>query len=128
MTVAGTVLVLAAGGLGLGIGYALVTGDAGAIGVRVAALPTCPPCWCSRVPGCWYGVAPRAASLAWLGLLWCVVVLFGEVFRLPQWVQEVSPFEHLALVPAEDFRGRLSWCGRPGGGAECRGPDRLPQA
>ena len=42
---------------------------------------------------------------AWLGLLvaW-LVVLFGDVFDLPQWLQDVSPFEHLALMPLQDFR------------------------
>ena len=29
--------------------------------------------------------------------------LFGEVLRLPQWLQNISPFEHLAFVPAEAF-------------------------
>jgi ABC-2 type transport system permease protein len=31
-----------------------------------------------------------------------VVMLFGELFRMPQWLQDLSPFEHLALVPATD--------------------------
>ena len=73
--------------------------------------------------------ATRVASLAWLGLLvaW-VVMLFGDLFELPQWLQDLSPFEHLALVPLEDFR----WA--PflvllvvALAAECRGPGRLPQ-
>jgi ABC-2 type transport system permease protein len=52
-----------------------------------------------------YGVLPRAAALAWLGLALAVVVLlFGELLRLPRWLQDLSPFEHLALVPAEPFR------------------------
>jgi ABC-2 type transport system permease protein len=25
------------------------------------------------------------------------------VLRLPQWVQDLSPFEHLPLVPAQEF-------------------------
>ena len=32
-----------------------------------------------------------------------VVMLFGAVLRLPQWVQDLSPFEHLPLVPAQEF-------------------------
>ena len=52
-----------------------------------------------------FGLHPRAAVLAWLGLLFAVVVLlFGQVLQIPEWLQDVSPFHHLALVPAEDFR------------------------
>ena len=56
--------------------------------------------------GCSYGAVPAVrASLAWLPLVLAVVVMFfGDLLRLPQWLQDLSPFEHLALVPAEDFR------------------------
>ena len=52
-----------------------------------------------------HGAVPRASVVAWLGLLvaW-VVVLFGDVFDLPQWLQGISPFEHLGLMPLQDFR------------------------
>ena len=36
-------------------------------------------------------------------MLAVVVMLFGAVLRLPQWLQDLSPFEHLPLVPAEEF-------------------------
>ena len=32
------------------------------------------------------------------------MMFFGDLLQLPQWLQDLSPFEHLALVPAEDFR------------------------
>ncbi|WP_051549380.1 hypothetical protein [Nocardioides sp. URHA0032] len=39
---------------------------------------------------------------AWLPLaLAAVVMLFGDLLSIPQWVQDLSPFEHLALVPAQ---------------------------
>ena len=51
-----------------------------------------------------YGLAPRWASIGWLALTFCVVVMFfGELLRFPQWVKDVSPFAHLALVPAQPF-------------------------
>ena len=79
-----------------------------ALGDYVLPMPRPPRrrCWCSRRwPGCSTGWRRAPASLAWLGLLFALVVmLFGEVFRMPQWLQDVSPFEHLALVPAEAFR------------------------
>lgn len=52
-----------------------------------------------------YGLRPRLALLAWVGLVFSVVVmLFGQVLQIPEGMQDVSPFRHLALVPAEDFR------------------------
>ena len=52
-----------------------------------------------------HGLGPRPALLGWFGLAFSVVVLFfGPVLRIPDWIQSLSPFHHLALVPAEDFR------------------------
>jgi ABC-2 type transport system permease protein len=107
VTFAGTALMLLVAGVGMGVGYALVTGDGAAVDEYV--LPTM-----AHLPGVLvlaavarllFGVAPRAAFLSWLGLVFCLVVMmFAVVFRMPQWLQDVSPFEHLALMPAEDFR------------------------
>ncbi len=107
VTIGGTVLVLAGGGLGLGLGYALVTGDANAVvrlGLPVLAYAA-PVLVLSGLTRLLYGVAPRVATAAWLLLGYvAVVMLFGEVFQLPGWVQDVSPFRHLAMVPSDDFR------------------------
>jgi ABC-2 type transport system permease protein len=107
VTVLGSVGVLAAAGLSLGVSYAVVTGDAGAVvRLSLSALAFAPAVLVlSGFARLLHGVAPRASVLAWVGLLvaW-VVLLFGDVFDLPQWLQNVSPFEHLALVPLQDFR------------------------
>jgi ABC-2 type transport system permease protein len=107
VTLAGTALMLLVAGVGMGVGYSLVTGDAGALDDYV--LPTL-----GHLPGVLvlaavarllFGLAPAAAFLSWLGLAFSLVVMmFAEVFRMPQWLQDVSPFEHLAPMPAEDFR------------------------
>ncbi len=34
-----------------------------------------------------------------------MVLVFGALLRFPQWLQDVSPFAHLALVPAQ----QMSW-------------------
>ncbi|HEX7717471.1 MAG TPA: hypothetical protein VF416_09300, partial [Marmoricola sp.] len=48
-----------------------------------------------------YGVASRWATLAWLTVVYCfVIVMFGQLLHFPQWVIDVSPFSHLASVPA----------------------------
>lgn len=107
LTTAASVVVVLLGGLGLGLGYALTVDDWGAVGRYLAAtLPhVAPVLVLSGLTTLAYGARSRWASLAWLGLLLSVVVLlFGTVFRLPEWLQDLSPFHHLALVPAEDFR------------------------
>ena len=106
ITVLGTVAVLLGAGLGLGTAYALVTGDGGAVlrmtGGMMSYLPAV--LVLSGVARLLYGVVPRAAKAAWLLLLLAsVVLLFGEVLQMPQWVRDLSPFEHLAFVPAESF-------------------------
>ena len=106
-TVAGCALVVTAAGLGLGVGYALTTGDGSAVGTYLlATLPYLAPVLVlSAVARLLFGLRARAAVLAWVGLLFAVVVLlFGQVLQIPEWLQDVSPFHHLALVPAEDFR------------------------
>jgi ABC-2 type transport system permease protein len=106
VTVAGTAIMLLVAGFGMGVGYALVTGDGAAVDDYVlptlAHLPAV--LVLAAVARLIFGLAPRAAFLSWLGLVFCLVVmLFAEVFRMPQSLQDVSPFEHLALMPAEDF-------------------------
>lgn len=107
VTVAGTAVILALSGLGLGTSYALVTGDGDAVlRLSLPVLSFLPAVLVlSGLARLLHGLLPRLASLAWLGLLLAsVVLLLGEVLRLPQWFQDLSPFEHLAMVPVEDFR------------------------
>ncbi len=107
LTVLGTVAVVSAAGLGLGIGYALSAGDLGTGASYVlATLPYAAPVLVmSALARLLHGLSPRLAGLAWLVLVFAVVVmLFGTLLRIPEWVQDVSPFHHLALAPAEDFR------------------------
>ncbi|MBZ5739965.1 ABC transporter permease [Nocardioides mangrovi] len=104
MTVVGTGTALLAAGLGLGLGYSLVTGTTDELwNLSVPLLQYAPAVLVlSAVARLLYGVAPRAMVAAWLPLvLVSVVMLFGELLSIPQWVQDLSPFEHLALVPVE---------------------------
>ena len=106
ITVVGTTVVLLLCGAGLGTTYALVTGDGGAVLRMTAGMASYLPAVLvlSAVARLLFGLAPRASQAAWLFLLLAsVVLLFGEVLRLPQWFQDLSPFEHLPFVPADDF-------------------------
>jgi ABC-2 type transport system permease protein len=50
-----------------------------------------------------FAVAPRWTVLGWSGVaIVGVVGLFGQVLDLPQWMRDVSPFEHVPAVPAAD--------------------------
>jgi ABC-2 type transport system permease protein len=103
----GTVLAVAAGGLGLGVGFALVTGDSSAV-LRLfgATIQYVVPVLLIGALS-WLGFAIRSAwgPVGWAALGFCfVVMMFGESLHLPGWLMGISPFRHLALVPAEDFR------------------------
>ncbi|MDP2773841.1 MAG: ABC transporter permease subunit, partial [Nocardioides sp.] len=103
----GTLLVIGLAGLGVGVGYALTTGDGS--GFERFALPmlaqVAPVLVTFGFAVLLYGVYPRLQAAGWAVLGFAVVVLmFGEVFRFPEWVRWLSPYEHLALAPAEPFR------------------------
>jgi len=52
------------------------------------------------------GVAPRAVGLTWAVFTYSAFVgFFGPLMGPPQWVYNLSPYEHVARVPLED----LSW-------------------
>lgn len=105
VTVLGSLTVLAAGGVGFGLGYAFVTGDGAAVWRFTWQTLT----WLPAVlvlagfARLLYGVSPRLATLGWLGLGFAVVVTFlGDVLQFPDWLRAPSPFEHLARVPVTD--------------------------
>ena len=108
VTMFGSVLVVLSTGLGLGMGYALVTGDGAAV-VRLAGATFAQLSGLlllGAVAHLLGGLLPRWATLAWLAVAFCyVVLLFGRLLAFPHWVIDLSPFSHLAAVPAEP----MSW-------------------
>ena len=80
---------------------------------RRSAASSAPPCRTSHRCSCsppspgWPTGSRRGwAGFGWVALAFCVVVsFFGELLQLPDWVVDLSPFSHLALVPAEP----LAW-------------------
>ena len=102
----GSILVLAAGGLGTGISYALVAGDAGdlprLVGGAVAYTPAV--LVLAGLVMALYGLRPGAASAVWAALAVCFVVgFFGRLLSLPDWAQDLSPFQHVPRLPAAGF-------------------------
>jgi polyether ionophore transport system permease protein len=102
----GSVLVMAAAGLGVGIPYAVEVHDAGQVPALVgAALVHLPAIWLlAGAANALFGLLPRALPAIWTLLTACFVVGFlGEVLRLPRWIMDLSPFQHTPQLPAVDL-------------------------
>ncbi|MFD7923285.1 ABC transporter permease [Streptomyces sp. NPDC059740] len=102
----GSTLVLAAGGLTLGLGYGISTGDPlGRCGPPLlAVLAQVPAVWVlAGVATLLLGVAPAGGDAQWLGWVAAAFVLavgwLGQALRLPQAVLDLSPFTHLPKLP-----------------------------
>jgi ABC-2 type transport system permease protein len=103
VTVGGSVVVLAAAGLGAGVPYAAEAHDAGQVPRLLGAtLVHLPAVWLlAAVALALFGLVPRAANAAWAVLAGCFVVgFFGQLLALPRWVTDLSPFEHIPQLPA----------------------------
>jgi ABC-2 type transport system permease protein len=101
----GSVLVLAAGGLGQGIAYAAVTSNGGQVARMVGVAMVFAPAMCALVALAvlGFGLLPRAAAaVAWALFGACAFIeVFGDLVHLPNWVRQLSPFTHTPLAPAE---------------------------
>jgi ABC-2 type transport system permease protein len=101
---AGAAVVLTAAGLGAGLGYGLRASDPGRevpalVGAALAQLPAV--LVIAGVAVAMFGLLPRSCVAGgWSALaLAALLVLFGPVFRLAQWVQDISPFAHVPKLP-----------------------------
>jgi ABC-2 type transport system permease protein len=104
VAVAGSVVLMVAIGAGMGATYALIVGDAGEVArLTVAALAFAPALWVlAGFATALAGLAPRATAATWALFAWCALVGFlGSLLGLPQWAMDLSPFQHVPLVPAE---------------------------
>jgi ABC-2 type transport system permease protein len=106
VSVAGTVVVVGAAGLGTGVADAINTGDAGRLPLLLgSSLAFVPAVWVLiGAAVALFGLVPRAVAAAW-GLLGAsyLIGLLGPLLSLPDWVMDLSPFTHVPLVPAADL-------------------------
>jgi ABC-2 type transport system permease protein len=107
-TVLAVLLVLSLAGLSTGTGYALTTGElSDSWSLMTAALAYAPAALVvTGVVTLAHGLSWSTTVLGWLALGWCAVVgMFGALMDLPRAATGVSPFEHVATMPAEQFDG-----------------------
>lgn len=106
VAVGGGALLSLVGALGLAAAGVPATGDGSLLGTAVgAAMVYLPAQWVTAgVTAALYGWAPRLAALAWVvpGYAFLVGYL-GRILQLPEWLQGVSPFSVVPMVPAEDM-------------------------
>lgn len=106
ITVLGSLLALMAGAVGLIVAYALVTSDTSRTGdfllggVQLIA----PVLVLSALTRLLYGLRAPLGLLGWAALTFCTVAMFlGPALQLPDWLLDLSPFTHIAAVPADAF-------------------------
>lgn len=102
----GSVLIMLATGVGIGIGYTVGVGDPGEVlPLLVAGLAMVAPLWVlGAVTAALVGLWPDWAAAAWAGVAMAAVTgLLAETLNLPRWARDLSPFQHVPLLPAADF-------------------------
>jgi len=104
VALAGSVLLMLAAGLALGLGYGATTGDVGGQLSRMAeaGLVQLPAVWLvAAFAVLLYGQAPKFAAAGW-GLLAVSIAigLYGPLLKLNGWVTGLSAFTHLPKVPS----------------------------
>ena len=100
---AGSVVLLAVAGLATGLSYGLAGGDMQSVPrLLEAAIAYTPAMWLMvGLAVALDGLAPRWVGVSWALLLACLVVGFlGVVLGLPDWLQDLSPFERVPHLPA----------------------------
>jgi ABC-2 type transport system permease protein len=93
-------------GLGVGIGVWAATEDTAWIAeMTLASLAYLPAlALYAAIALALYGLATRVTGLAWLLVGYTALVTFlGQMLGLPEWAMDLSPLQHVALVPSEDL-------------------------
>lgn len=103
----GPVVILAIGGLALGLGYGVAAGDLGDQLGRCmgAALAQLPALWVlTSVTVFLVGVLPKYSAAAWAFVGWVVALgWMGPALELSDSVMNTSPFSHLPKLPGDEM-------------------------
>ena len=104
----GTVVLALVCGVAMGAAAAVVLGEAARVAELTAAgLVMVPAMWLlAGATLLVYGLLPRWSLAAWALVAWVfVAAMFGILLDLPQWLLNLSPFQHVPALPAAP----MSW-------------------
>lgn len=102
----GSVVLLVAGGLGYGVARAISAEDIGELPKLIGAmLAYAPAMWLlAGAAVALFGLVPRLSGAPWAAFGFVVFVAwFGPLLDFPSWFYNLSPFEHIPAVPAQDL-------------------------
>jgi ABC-2 type transport system permease protein len=106
----GTVIMLVAGGLGVGLAFGIATSDVSTqvprlVGAGLAQLPAALAV--AAIGVAFIGLLPQwSAAAGWTALGVCGFIgVFGPALNLPQTVLDISPFAHVPKLPGGAFTG-----------------------
>ena len=101
---AGVALLMLVAGLSVGAGAAVSMHDGGQFArVVLTAITQIPAAWViTSVVVLAFGWVPRATAAVWGLLAFCLVLgEFGPLWKVPQWLIDLSPFQHTPRVPVD---------------------------
>ena len=93
-------------GLGLAVGYGIGSGEWDQVLTQVVGQLAYLPgtLVVGALAAALFGLLPRGTGIAWAAVaLIALQVVLGQLLQLPDAVQAISPFWHLAAVPVDDF-------------------------
>jgi ABC-2 type transport system permease protein len=107
LAVAGVAWLQLVAGVATGLGHGLAVGDSSQVlRITVASLTRIPAAWVmvGLVVAMW-GLWPHATALGWGAYVAFIVVAeFGQLWGVPQWVLDFSPFTHSPVLPGPDAK------------------------
>lgn len=101
----GGAAILLVAGAAVGAAHAIAIADPGQIGrVTAAAAAHLPAVWVmTAIAVAVYGWAPRALAVVWvLFVAFIVLGEFGELWQVPGWALDLSPFAHSPTLPGPE--------------------------
>jgi ABC-2 type transport system permease protein len=113
IALAGSTLIVTAGGLTAGLAYGASTNDMGEVGRMLgAALVQVPAAWLlTGIVVAGFGLAPRLVMIGWAALgVFLFLGELGPLLGLDQAVMDISPYAHVPRLPAAELTvAPLGW-------------------